>query len=55
MNPIHQLMSLLCSCEKRKCPGCGAIQIVDKSKKDEIVVCEVCGKLIVPHELEAGG
>ena len=50
MNPIHQLMSIFCSCEKRKCPKCKNIQIVLADKKNEKVKCKYCGEIMPPKK-----
>ena len=48
MNPIHQLISLFVSCEKRRCPECGSMEVVEKSKKHKKVKCENCGEILYP-------
>jgi len=50
MNPIHQLMSILCSREKRECPNCNKVQVILTSKKIEKVKCKFCGKIIPPKK-----
>jgi len=50
MNPIHQLMCILCSCEKRECPKCKKKQDVLTRKKSEKVKCKFCGEIIPPNK-----
>ena len=50
MNPIHQLMCIFCSCEKRECPKCKKIQDVLTSKRFENVKCKFCGENLPPKK-----
>jgi len=48
MNPIHHIMYLFFR-EKKKCPKCKSIQMIEKKRKNKKVLCKKCGAVLLPQ------